>query len=295
MQTNYLKKTFIFFLGAVFLSSCLKIDEDLKKSDNFDQVLKEASTSEISNSLLHELDDLISDFNNGASKVRGMKKTIGIPDVPCVIPTVTRLSPAGVYPAKYVICLDPDSAWDAYASSGKEGWWKLKFGDIYVTVTDKQGSFVEYKSDNYSESYWGSSKKINFTRVHKSNGEGVLNISATERTEYTSGELSGKVSEKTWVKTRTLIGENRDKSDWRNFSYSFEGESYGTTINGDSYYSTITKPLIISEGYRYFVSGEVKTETEKGFKYIDYGNGVKDNLATIDYNGNVYTIQLNWE
>ena len=44
-------------------------------------------------------------------------------------------------------------------------------------------------------------------------------------------------------------------------------------------------PLIITGRYHYFVKGTVVITTENNSAVIDYGDGTKDNLATITING----------
>jgi len=48
-------------------------------------------------------------------------------------------------------------------------------------------------------------------------------------------------------------------------------------------------------GYKYYVSGIVKINTDKGEQFIDFGKGEKDNIAIIATNGKEKQVTLNWD
>ena len=83
---------------------------------------------------------------------------------------------------------------------------------------------------------------------------------------------------------------------WTDDLYSITGIANGTTSNGNSFTSNITSPLIRNMSIscrRHFTQGVLEhTPSGKATRYIDYGNGTCDNLATVTINGIVYSITL---
>lgn len=80
--------------------------------------------------------------------------------------------------------------------------------------------------------------------------------------------------------------------------YSITGFANGTNANGNSFSSLITAALIkdmsCSQLKKHFVSGKIEhTPSGKATRYIDFGNGVCDDIATVTINGKIYTISLN--
>jgi len=275
MKTNLMKKFSLLVLSTIALSSCMDIDVNNSKTDELDQVIQESSGYEFSDAVVNNVDGLISDFNSGASKVSGMQKAVARP-------TVTLTTEAGVYPAEYIIDFGEWGYTDAVGRVYK--------GTVHKKIKDKAKSIEETWNENFTV----NDHIVEFTRKVTGTAPGVLKIENWERVSFTHGINIDKISTKTGTRIRTLIGENRNKTDWRNFSYSFTGSGSGTTIHGVNYTTEITSPLIISEGYRYFVSGTIRTLTATGFRTIDFGSGVKDNLATVNKNGLISDITLTW-
>ena len=81
-------------------------------------------------------------------------------------------------------------------------------------------------------------------------------------------------------RVRKLVTGTLDK-------FEISGSSSGVNKKGAAYSMTIaaTKPLILYLDYPFFVSGVVTTATDKKTVDLDYGNGAKDAIATLTYNG----------
>lgn len=75
--------------------------------------------------------------------------------------------------------------------------------------------------------------------------------------------------------------------------WSVNGSGSGVNLDGKSYTTTITTPLIYKNGCFYPVSGVVEIATEgEDLKIIDYGSGECDNLATVTVGDTTETIEL---
>lgn len=112
-------------------------------------------------------------------------------------------------------------------------------------------------------------------QIIKANGAGTISWQSSRQREWTSGE-------------NTLA--------WNDDMYSITGSASGTTSNGNTFTSIITSPLIRNMSFgcrRHFTQGKLEhTPGGKATRYIDYGNGACDDLATVTINGTTYTITL---
>lgn len=99
----------------------------------------------------------------------------------------------------------------------------------------------------------------------------------------------------TWTSSRVrewIAGESTPI--WSDDSYLITGSASGTSAAGNSFTANITSPLRKNIGCRHLVSGTIAlTPAGKATRYIDFGSGACDNLATVTINGNVYNITLN--
>lgn len=91
-----------------------------------------------------------------------------------------------------------------------------------------------------------------------------------------------------------LTGESTPS--WLDDTYSITGNASGTSASGNTFTSVITSPLIRNMAYacrKHFTAGTLEhTPSGKATRYIDYGSGACDDIATVTINGNVYTITL---
>lgn len=112
-------------------------------------------------------------------------------------------------------------------------------------------------------------------QVVRANNGGTITWQSIRQREWTAGEA-------------TLS--------WQDDLYAITGNASGTTSGGGSFQSTITNALIrnMATGCRrYFTAGIIAhTPSGKATRYIDYGNGSCDDLATVTINGNTYPVTL---
>lgn len=258
--------------GVVSFSSCL--DEQFANTDSIilDQAVEESMKAAVSDEVVNEVNAAISIISGGIQAQAGMQKAVSM----IALPQVTKLTADNSFPTEYMIDFGD---WGYTDGSGR-----VYRGKVQKIIYDISGSNSVLRDIEL----FVDDNQVIFTREYK-NEEKVLNIFASEIIKY----KDGKTSEKYWERSRTLTKEDKEES-WNN-SYSITGLTRGVTIHGLKYESTITKPLIISKGYRYYVSGIVETKAEKGSQSIDYGDGKEDNIAYKTVNdGKPVKIELKW-
>ncbi len=112
-------------------------------------------------------------------------------------------------------------------------------------------------------------------QIVRANNGGTITWQSNRQREWTAGET-------------TLS--------WQDDLYSITGNASGTSAGGGTFQSNITSPLIrnMAPGCRrYFTAGIIAhTPAGKATRYLDYGNGNCDDLATVTINGNTYPITL---
>ena len=99
----------------------------------------------------------------------------------------------------------------------------------------------------------------------------------------------------TWKSNRVnewIEGENTYL--WWDDVYLISGDAEGVSASGISYILEITTPLRKEIGYKHIVSGVLEiTPNGKFTRIIDYGDGTRDNKATVTINGATFNILLN--
>ena len=93
-------------------------------------------------------------------------------------------------------------------------------------------------------------------------------------------------------RTRLRISDNGTPKNTWDDEFSITGSSTGVNAKGVAYTVSITSPLIIYNNYKFFVQGTVTTTTQTKTATLDYGDGTKDNKATLTVNGVTKNITL---
>lgn len=158
------------------------------------------------------------------------------------------------------------------------GWYREQ-GTVITVTPDSffvNGVLVEGVQTTTNN---GPNSNNNITYTVVSNGS----VTTPEGTIYWTSNL---VSE--WIAGEpTLINPWDDE-------YLVTGTQQGSSVQGDDYEITILTPLHIKTNCGFIVAGELKY-TADGFQddiFVDYGTGACDNIITITYMGQTYTIVL---
>jgi len=118
----------------------------------------------------------------------------------------------------------------------------------------------------------------------------------------TINKANGKTITWTSSKTKVLLaGEqpNNAPIDWAHAQVAIYGTASGTSANGETFTANIAQATWLVRNFnctsyrKFFVSGELDfTPGSKPTRYINFGTGACDNLATVTINGNIYNITL---
>jgi hypothetical protein len=87
------------------------------------------------------------------------------------------------------------------------------------------------------------------------------------------------------TRTRERINDGGTPKVYWDDEFSITGSATGINSKGVAYTIKITNPLIIWNNYPHFVKGTVSASTQNRTAVLDYGDGTKDNKATLTING----------
>lgn len=162
------------------------------------------------------------------------------------------------------------------------------------------GNVISVSSNNYVVD--GNNIIINTKTIknmgHLTGGKLTWTVDAN----ITINKANGKTIQCTSSKTKVLLaGEqpNNAPIDWAHAQLAIYGTASGTTANGESYTASVAQATWLVRNFnctsyrKCFVSGELDfTPGSKATRYINFGTGACDNLATVTINGNIYHITL---
>ena len=143
-------------------------------------------------------------------------------------------------------------------------------------------------------SYYVNDNQVLGTKTVTNNGHnaaGNLSYAVVVNGQIIKASGGGTI---TWTSIRTrewIIGELTPV--WSDDVYLISGSANGTSASGNTFTMSITSPLRKEIGCRHIVSGSLMlTPSGKPTRYINFGSGTCDNLATVTINGNIYNITL---
>ena len=142
-----------------------------------------------------------------------------------------------------------------------------------------------YVNDNLTEGY----KVITYKGLN-TDSKLYCTISASDTITRTDGKQIVWNSER----VRTRIDDNATPKIYWDDTYSITGSANGINAKGVAYTMVIqdSNPLIIGGGFPYFTKGTVIITTENKTVVVDYGDGTKDNKATLTVKGVTKDITL---
>ncbi|MGZ4035817.1 MAG: hypothetical protein ACXVPU_04895 [Bacteroidia bacterium] len=182
----------------------------------------------------------------------------------------------------------------------------IDFGAVNCLCNDgrnRRGKINVSYSGHYRDST--AVHTITFTNYYVNDNQIMGTKTVTNNGHNSAGHLTYSVSVNgtiikadgktiTWTSNRTrewIVGESTPT--WTDDVYLITGSASGSSSAGGSFTMNITTALKKEIGCHHFVSGTLElTPTGKYTRYVDYGSGACDNLATVTINGNVYNITL---
>jgi len=158
-------------------------------------------------------------------------------------------------------------------------------GQIIITITDKlwkPGATKTVKLVNF----YVNSNNIKGIKIITTN---ALNTAKNPSVTVVVSDTIIRADKSTIIRnstrTRERISDNGTPKNFSDDKFSITGNGNGVNAKKVVYTVEITKPLIIYNDFRFFVSGTVTTKIKDKTIVLDYGDGTKDNKATITVNG----------
>lgn len=263
---------------TIFGTSCQSTEPSHASSETITATANdEAQVSATSDAVVNAADQFTTSYNSNGLKVKS-EISENISDSVSI--SVDR--PDGQTFPK-VITID-------YGTSGfvgKRG--NILKGKMIVTISnniDVVGSTKTITFDNFTI----NGNALNGAKVITFKGNDSWIISAND----TLTRVDGTVVTWSTERTRTRIDDNQTPLIKWDDTFAITGSSSGVNAKGKAYTMTIddANPLIIGGGYPHFTKGKSVITTETRTIYMDYGNGEKDDLATVSAKGKVKVITL---
>jgi hypothetical protein len=168
---------------------------------------------------------------------------------------------------------------------------KTRSGKIIISSTGRyrnEGSVITITPQNY----FVNNNQILGTRIVTNTGNNSLGQPTFSVQVNGTIILANNEGTITWnaTRTRTWI-EGFNTLIFADDVYSITGASSGTKVNGQTWTSLITTPLVHKRICHQIVSGVLQvTPSNKPIRTIDFGQGNCDNTLTVLINGNTYTV-----
>jgi hypothetical protein len=168
---------------------------------------------------------------------------------------------------------------------------KTRSGKIIISSTGiyrNEGSVITITPQNY----FVNNNQILGTRIVTNTGNNSLGQPTFSVQVNGTIILANNEGTITWnaTRTRTWI-EGFNTLIFADDVYSITGASSGTKVNGQTWTSLITTPLVHKRICHQIVSGVLQvTPSNKPIRTIDFGQGNCDNTLTVLINGNTYTV-----
>ena len=165
-------------------------------------------------------------------------------------------------------------------------------GKVIITLSDKIWKTGATKTIKLVDFYVNG----NNIKGNKSVVNNGLNAAKNPSVTTTVSDTIIRVDKSTIIRNSTRTRERIDNGGTPKFYWddklSITGSTTGVNSKGVAYTIEITKPLISYVIYPHFVSGTITITTQNRTAVIDYGNGTKDNKATLTINGVTKDITL---
>ena len=165
-------------------------------------------------------------------------------------------------------------------------------GKIIVTISAKLWKSGATKTIHLVD-FYVNGNNVKGVKTITNNG---LNAAKNPNTTVVVSDTIIRVDKATIIRnatrTRERISDNGTPRVFWDDKFSITGSSAGVNAKGVAYTVEITSPLIAYNNFRFFVEGTVTTTTQNRTAVLDYGDGTRDNKATLTINGVTKNITL---
>lgn len=284
MKTLTLKALLVIGLFALTFTACKKDKSATPETDEVtatdNQIADDASTDAVDQFNIVTMNEIaVQDAN---STQVNTATTLTDTDKRRTSGTVT-ISPIGTsYPKTITIDFGTGTTDNGITRKGKivgilTGPWWVAGTTLTITFTNF------YRNDN----------KVEGSIILTSNGFSTDKSSYSYNVVVDKNRINADGKTITWSSNRTITYYNNNTlthlDDW----FTVKGSASGTNRDGVTFTTTITKELKKFVTYRYFVSGIVEHKVgAKATVTLDYGDGAKDNTATLSVEGKTKIITL---
>ncbi|NDP20134.1 MAG: hypothetical protein GZ091_03515 [Paludibacter sp.] len=241
----------------------------------------EAQVASMNDEVISSVEQYAQDFENSS-----YQKVKSVVNVDSVLITVDSSDPK-VFPKVITI----DFGTNGYI--GKRG--NVLKGKIIVTLSGRMALSGSTRTITY-DNFFINDNQLKGSKIITNNGlnTDIQPSMTTVAKDTIIRAADGKVVTWNSNRTRTRIDNNATPFVYWDDTFSITGSTNGVNAKGITYTNTIdeTNPLIIIGGYPFFVKGKVIMESENRSAVMDYGDGTKDNKATLTINGVTKAINL---
>jgi hypothetical protein len=265
------------FLGT----SCTSVESAATDASLTATATDEAQADQLSDAVISSVDANINTLaGNGYSTPAAVK---GTSDASVVTITIDKPDSA-TFPK--IITIDYGTT--SYIDSRND---TLK-GKIIVTISAQLWKSGATKTIKLVD-FYVNGNNIKGLKVITNNG---LNAAKNPSTTVVVSDTIIRVDKSTIIRnstrTRERISNNGTPKIFWDDEFSTTGSTIGVNAKGVAYTVEITSPLISYNDYRFFVKGTITTTTQNKTVVLDYGDGTRDNKATITVNGTTKNITL---
>ena len=285
MKTKNLWATLLITSGFAFLGTSCSSDSDSTFSSTSDAALAvtvsdESQASTVNDEIVTEADLYLNTVaNSGYQAVSSGYQAVKAETDTVTGPTITISRPDSVTFPK-TITID----FGTTGFTGKRG--NILKGKIIVIVSNKMWKENSSKTITFDNFYVNDNKVVGSKTVTykglNTNNHPYWTVSANDTITRTDGSTVIWISER----TRERVDDNGTPLNLSDDKYSITGSSSGVNAKGVAYTQVIDEnnPLIIYNNYPHFVQGIVTITSDKRTATLNYGDGTKDNKATITIN-----------
>lgn len=251
--------------------------------------LDETQVSNVSDEVISSADDYVNDIDLSGYQAVGSidnsnPQKIGFfRNINGVIVTVDKAG--NIYPKTITVDFGTSGI------TGKRG--NILKGVIIIVVSNRMNIENSTRTFTFSD-FFVNDNAVLGSKTVTYNGETAGKPSWTIVAKDTVVRADGTKVIWNSNRTRTRIDNNSTPLIYWDDLYSISGGSNGVNAKGVAYTKTIneTNPLIVAGGYPFFTQGSVLITSENKTVLVDYGDGTKDNKATVTIDGVTKEITL---
>jgi hypothetical protein len=268
-----------YYKTAVLAAAALVFAFTGCKKDETDSETQTAADNAQAESIFNDAVNIVDD---GARKEKGINK----------------LSPDNYYGLYACVTLKVDSdtvgaknmLWDWGTTNCQGADGRFRRGKIYCEFSGPYSLSGTKTTIQFQEYYLNDNLVTGTITIRNDNANSVRTITIQ------NGSITNPANQKiTFSGTHTfkwIQGDNTPLIRTDDI-YEVSGNSNGTSINGNTFSTNITVPLVFDLNCKYITKGKIDiTPGSKPTRTLDFGSGLCDDKATVTIQGNTFNITL---